>query len=244
MSEDGTAGGCALAVVQARMTSSRLPGKVLADVVGEPMLSLQLGRLARAKQLGRIVVATSVDESDDPVAELADALGAEVCRGSLDDVLARFALAAEGHRGPVVRLTADCPLIDPAVVDATVRLFLETSGCDYASNFDPRRYPDGLDTEVLSADTLACAAAEATFPIDREHVTPFVRRDRKRFKAVGLEGPLDCGELRWTVDTQDDLDFVRAVVQRLGSERRRAGWLDVLAAVRAEPSLAEGGRRG
>jgi spore coat polysaccharide biosynthesis protein SpsF (cytidylyltransferase family) len=166
----------ALAVVQARMSSSRLPGKTLADIDGEPALALLLRRLKRARGIGEIVVATSTDASDDPVAELAAQLGAGVMRGPLADVLARFVLALGSRVGPIVRVTGDCPMIDPHVVDLTVECFLSVPGCAYASNVAPRTYPDGLDVEVVDADALRELDREDLTPGEREHVGRATRR--------------------------------------------------------------------
>jgi spore coat polysaccharide biosynthesis protein SpsF len=237
----------ALAIVQARMSSTRLPGKVLADVGGEPMLALLLRRLARAKNVDEIRVATSTRSEDDAIAEQAQALGHAAYRGPLDDVLARFVGAAEGHAGPIVRLTADCPLIDPATVDAVIALFEGTAGCAYASNVLPRTYPDGLDTEVVSLAALQAIHAETTDATEREHVTIGVRADPARWPAAALvHEPESLGELRWTVDTPDDLAFVRAVVARLDDARYEASMEAILGRVRSDPALAAfpGGRRG
>lgn len=234
----------ALAVVQARMSSTRLPGKVLADVCGEPMLALLLGRLSRASRVERIVVATSEEASDDPIAAAIES--AEVFRGTLDDVLGRFAGAIGSWEGPVVRITADCPFTDPGVVDAVVELFERTPGCAYASNVVRRVHPDGLDVEVVPATALRAVAAEVTDAEAREHVTPAIRRDPERFPAASLDGDESLAGLRWTVDHEDDLEFVREVASRLGERRYEAGPEEILAAVRATPSLAEFGgfRRG
>jgi spore coat polysaccharide biosynthesis protein SpsF len=234
----------ALAVVQARTSSVRLPGKVLADVEGEPLLALLLRRLVAAREPTAVVVATSVDPADDAIAELGAALGLRVHRGSLDDVLARFVGAIGDHDGPVARITGDCPLIDPAVVDFAIAL-QRSSGRPWAHNCGPRSYPDGLDVEVVEASVLRAIAAEATDPVAREHVTTALYRDPERFPAAVLvrEGE-DLGHLRWTVDEPSDLDFVRAVVARLGERRHVAGLDEILAAVRAAPSLAEAGTRG
>ena len=238
-----TPGAPAMIVVQARMSSSRRPGKVLADVGGEPMLALMLHRLEPLD--GTLVVATSDHPSDDPVADAAAALGVRVHRGSLDDVLGRFLGAVGNHDGPVVRLTADCPLIDPEVVSAVLERFAATPGCGYASNYHPRRFPMGLDTEVCAAWALRQIAAETQDPYDREHVTPALERDPERFRHATLVNDEDLGGLRWTVDYEEDLAFVRAVAERLGDRRHRAPWREVLAAVRAEPSLADfAGTRG
>ena len=139
---DNTAG--ALAIVQARMSLSRLPGKTLADIEGEPMLALLLFRLRHSQQIGDIVVATSTDTADDPIGELAALMGVGVSRGPREDVLARFLLAIDDRDGPIVRITGDCPLIDPGVVDDTIERFRSVPDCAYASNVEPRTFPDGL----------------------------------------------------------------------------------------------------
>jgi spore coat polysaccharide biosynthesis protein SpsF (cytidylyltransferase family) len=227
------------------MSSRRLPGKTLADVAGEPMLELLLRRLSRARRVETIIVATSTDTVDDPVEALAERLDVPVHRGSREDVLSRFVGAIAGHRGPVVRITGDCPLIDPAIVDAVLERFVEQR-CAYANNLEPRTYPDGLDVEVVDADALRAIAGEADDPADREHVTSAIRAQPDRFARAVLRSPVDLGDLRWTVDDAADLDFVRAVVVRLGDRRHRAGMQDILAAVRRAPSLASfgGWRRG
>jgi spore coat polysaccharide biosynthesis protein SpsF (cytidylyltransferase family) len=234
----------ALIVVQARMSSTRLPGKVLADIGGEPALALLLRRLSHVKAAGRVAVATSTDRSDEPIAIVAARLGAMVVRGPLEDVLARFAIAIAGHSGPVVRITGDCPLSDPALVDATLELYRSTPGCSYASNIEPRCYPDGLDVEVIAAEALRAVASEALTASEREHVTTVIRNRPDRFAAVSLRSPQDLGELRWTVDDEADLEFVRAVVTRLAERRHVAGLEEILATVRRFPSLASfGGAR-
>jgi spore coat polysaccharide biosynthesis protein SpsF len=235
-----------IAVVQARMSSTRLPGKTLAEVGGQPMLALLLGRLSRARHVSEIVVATSTDPIDDPVARVAAELGIRIGRGPRDDVLARFLLIVGARAGPVVRITGDCPLIDPWVVDATVECFLATPGCAYASNIEPRSFPDGLDVEVVDADALRAIGREPLATVDREHVTSAIRIDPERFPTASLSQPENLGELRWTVDEPADLDFVRAVIGRLGDRRYEAGVDEILAAVRQEPSLITmgGARRG
>lgn len=206
-----------LAILQARMSSSRLSGKVLADVAGAPMILRQIERLRRAATLDRIVVATSTESSDDVLAKTLAEASVPVCRGDLSDVLGRFigALDAFGPADTVVRLTADCPLADPTVIDATVARF-RASGADYASNVaEPRTFPKGLDVEVMRADALRLAAAESTDSYDREHVTPFLYRNPARFSLVSHAQAAQEGEVRWTVDRPDDLEFVRAVYDGL-----------------------------
>lgn len=206
----------AAAILQARMSSTRLPGKVMADLLGRPMIERQLERLRRCETLTRLVVATSSDASDDPLAEFLGGLGVDVFRGALQDVLARFAGAAEafGLAGTIVRLTADCPLADPQVIDGCVRLQAE-AGVDYASNALKRTYPRGLDVEVFTLAALRIAAAEAADPYEREHVTPFLYRRPERFGIADLVQARDESALRWTVDTPADFDFVRRVYEAL-----------------------------
>lgn len=226
-----------LIVIQARMSSSRLPGKVLADVAGEPMLALMLRRLAPAGEWAEIVVATSTERIDDPIAPVAEGIGARVVRGPRDDVLGRYLLTIGDRAGPVVRLTADCPLIDPTLVREAVALFDRTPGCAYVSNVDPRTFPKGLDVEVIDAEALRTIAAEPRTGAEREHVTAAIRDDPRRFPAASLTGDADLSGLRWTVDYPDDLAFVRAVVERLGERRHDAALGEVLAAVRQAPAL-------
>lgn len=206
-----------LAILQARMTSSRLPGKVMAPVLGEPMIGRQLERLGRSARIGRIVVATSSDASDDSLVDYVRGLGHLVFRGSLSDVLDRFggAMALVPEADTVVRLTADCPLTDWTVIDATIDRRRE-AGADYASNTPAvRTYPHGLDVEVMSRAALERACREAVDPYEREHVTPFIYRRPDEFRLAYLSQPVSTAHLRWTVDLPEDLTFVRDVYERL-----------------------------
>ena len=205
-----------VAVLQARMSSTRLPGKVMKPLAGRPMIERQLERLRRCETLDRIVVATSDDPSDDVLATHLQSIGVPVFRGSLTDVLARYLGAAHafGIQGQMVRLTADCPLADPGVIDDCVRLQREL-GVDYVSNGRRRTYPHGLDVEVFELDALEIAGREATDPYDREHVTPFIYRHPERFSLGELVQARDESHLRWTVDTPEDFDFVGRVYAAL-----------------------------
>lgn len=206
-----------LAILQARMTSSRLPGKVMAPVLGEPMIGRQLERLGRSARIGRIVVATSIDPSDDPLADYIERLGHLVFRGALADVLDRFggAMALVPEADTVVRLTADCPLADWTVIDATIDCYRD-AGADYASNTPAvRTYPHGLDVEVMRRGALEQACREAVDPYEREHVTPFIYRRPELFHLAYLSQPQNLAHLRWTVDLPDDLAFVRDVYAAL-----------------------------
>jgi len=225
-----------VAVVQARMTSSRLPGKVLADLQGRPMVLRQLERLSRATTLDGIWVATSNDASDDPLCEVLEGAGYPVVRGSLTDVLARFILAVDASAADhVVRITADCPLLSAAVVDRVVSEY-HRSGADYLSNTMVPTYPDGLDVEVVRAEVLREVAMEATDPAEREHVTLGVYRRDDRYEIANFKGLQDLSALRWTVDTEEDLEFVRWVYGQLNDE---PGFEieDVLALLERQPGM-------
>lgn len=226
-----------VAIVQARMGSTRLPGKVLADLGGRPMLARVLERLGRARSLDAIVVATSTEPGDDPVAELGRELGVPVFRGSEEDVLDRYAGAA-GHfdADAVVRITADCPLIDPELVDRVVERFRE-SGADYASNTLERTYPQGLDVEVFSREALERAAREARETWERAHVTPFIYRHPELFSLTGIRHEADASRHRWTVDTPEDLDFVRAMYENTTSFGA-VGFSELLDFLRRRPEFA------
>ena len=204
-----------VAILQARMSSTRLPGKVMRPLVGRPMIERQLERLRRSTGL-RLVVATSTDASDDPLAKHLRDIGVDVFRGSLHDVLDRYVGAARtfGVEGALIRLTADCPLADPGVIDDCVRLRAEL-GVDYASNGRRRTYPRGLDVEVFTLEALLTAGREAVDPYDREHVTPFLYRHPERFTQGELVQARDESHLRWTVDTPDDFAFVERVYDAL-----------------------------
>ena len=196
------------------MSSSRLPGKVLRPLLGEPMIGRQIERLRRSRRLTQIVVATSTKAEDDAIAEYCATLGVDCYRGDLDDVLGRFlgALDVFGPADTFVRLTADCPLADPELIDQVVAAHL-ASGADYTANHQGWTYPKGLDVEVCQTAVLREIDADATGP-DREHVTAFIYSNPKggpsRFKieAVKRSPPL---RFRWTVDTPEDFAFVSAV---------------------------------
>jgi spore coat polysaccharide biosynthesis protein SpsF len=227
-----------LTILQARMSSSRFPRKVLADLQGEPMLARQIERLHRAQRTGSICVATSVDASDDPLEQLCHARGIDCFRGSLEDVLDRFYQAAAARRPEhVVRVTGDCPLIDPAVVDAVIDLHL-AQGTDYASNTIEPTYPDGLDVEVCTFAALARAWSEARLPSQREHVTPYIKLQPGLFRVANLRNDTDLSALRWTVDYPRDLDMVRAVYAELYPRNPAFGYRDVLALVEQRPEIA------
>jgi spore coat polysaccharide biosynthesis protein SpsF len=223
------------------MGSTRLPGKVLADLGGQPLLEFMLGRL-RPLAVAHLVVATTDQPVDDPVADLVAGLGLPLVRGSEHDVLDRFVVALDQHRAStVVRLTADCPLTDPEVVEQALATH-ERVGARYTSNTLVRTFPDGLDVEVVEASALREAAGEATDPAEREHVTPFVYRRPERYRLASFHSGEDLGDERWTVDTADDLTRIRAIVDAAGAAGV-GGWRDILA-IAGRGAGNTGGRGG
>src|SRR4030095_13976074 len=228
-------------VVQARMTSTRLPGKVRADVAGRPMLAQRLRGLAACRLADELVVATTLNATDDPVVAVARGEGARWFRGSQADVLERYVGAArEARADVVVRITADCPLIDPDVSDRVVATLADAPArWDYVSNVAPRTFPRGLDTEALFVDTLERVHRMARSHAAREHVTPFIYQERPDLFALGsVTDREDNSDLRWTVDTPADLELVRRLYAALGVGERAVGYRELLAYARAHPELS------
>ncbi len=226
-----------LAILQARTSSSRLPGKVLKPILGRPMLLHQLDRVRRARSLDGIVVATSIDPTDDPIEALCREGGFECFRGSLTDVLDRFYQVALLHRpDAIVRLTGDCPLADPELIDRVVDFFA-TGRFDIAGTAET--YPDGLDVEVIRFDVLGELWTQATRPSDREHVTLFAHRQPERFRIGRYQSAADLSAMRWTVDEPQDFEFVRRVYEALYPHNPAFTTADILALVSARPELLE-----
>lgn len=226
-----------VAIIQARMGSTRLPGKVLKDLGGETVLARVVNRTRRATLLDEVVVATSVLPADDAIARECEHLKVACFRGDEADVLDRYYRAAQQFAADaVVRITADCPLIDPELVDTTIRTFLEEKA-DYANNTSPRTYPRGLDAEVFTFTGLERAWREAVKPYEREHVTPYFYEHPELFRVAYTREEKDYSAHRWTLDTPDDLELIRAIYARLGN-RADFGWREVLAVMEREPELA------
>jgi spore coat polysaccharide biosynthesis protein SpsF len=222
-------------IVQARMGSTRLPGKVLLSVLGRPLLDHLLDRLERVVSPHVTVVATTTLDEDDAIERICAARGVPVHRGSAEDVLDRYvSAAAAASASTVARVTADCPLIDPQIVDRVITTFGQ-SGCDYASNSLERTYPRGLDVEVLTRRALDEAGREAREPFEREHVTPFIYRHPERFRLCNLANDRAEGSERWTVDTPEDFALVSRIMTDLGDDVASAGIDEVRAVLDAHP---------
>lgn len=204
-------------ISQARMTSTRLPGKVLKKVAGKPLLEYQIERLKRSRIADEIVIATTTNETDLPIVELCERLKVYCYRGSEEDVLSRYYEAAKKSKADVVvRVTLDCPVIDPMVIDSVITGFLEKyPDLDYISNTQERTFPRGMDTEVFSIQALEETFNEATEKLDREHVTLFIRRQDDRYKIGGLTYHENQSSHRWTVDTEEDLNLVSKIINAL-----------------------------
>ena len=226
-----------VAIIQARMGSSRLPGKVLEDIAGRSMLYRVVSRLRAAQLIDQLLVATTTLAKDDAIVEECQNCGVPSYRGDEGDVLDRYFRAAESGRADVVvRITSDCPLIDPEITDKTIRAFLREQPA-YASNTLVRTYPRGLDTEVISRSALTRAWREARQPYEREHVTPYIAEHPADFQLLSVTGAEDYSAHRWTVDTLEDLAFVRAIYSR--HEDAMFSWREVLKLLEREPELAD-----
>jgi spore coat polysaccharide biosynthesis protein SpsF len=224
-----------VAIVQARMGSTRLPAKVMLPLLGEPILTRVMRRVGRARTLDEVVVATTTLSEDDGIVELAEVEGWPVERGSEADLLDRYLQAARRHRADiVVRITSDCPLIDPVVIDQVVLAF-RAADYDYASNtLPPRTYPNGLDTEVIGREALERAWREDRNPAWREHATPYLYRHGERFRLLRVAADDDHSDQRWSVDTPEDYELVRRIYEAL--DRDEFTWGEALAVVEAHPA--------
>ncbi|MBI3463387.1 MAG: glycosyltransferase family protein [Planctomycetes bacterium] len=237
-----------VAIIQARMGSARLPGKVLSMIGGRPMLWHIVQRVRAVHGVADVVVASSDTVPDEPIREFGRRFGVDVFSGSLNDVLDRFYHAARGYQADIVlRVTGDCPLFDPKIVSQMLQRFLNdgtldhigvATGAGVANCSDIGRYPDGLDAELTSIGTLEIAWREATQPVDREHVTPFVWKQPQRFRVATFYSPVDYSQLRWTVDNQEDLEVVRAIYAALYKPERHFLMQDVLDFLATHPEVS------
>ena len=229
----------ATAIIQARYSSTRLPGKVLMKVLDKTVLEYVVERVSRAKHIKKVIVATSVNEADLKIAELLDDRGVSFYRGSENDVLDRFYRAAlECGAEHLVRITADCPLADPVLIDSIIERYF-ASGADYCSNTLEVTYPDGLDAEVFSFKALSDAWKNAKLTSEREHVTPYIYKHPERFKLESFKYAEDLSGKRWTVDEKTDFMFVKAVIEALYPARPGFHMADVLDFLKDKPELED-----
>jgi spore coat polysaccharide biosynthesis protein SpsF len=220
------------------MGSTRLPGKVMMDIAGKSMLQRTYERVSKAKGIDSTIVATSTLAADDQLECYCIENGWPCFRGSAEDVLDRYYSTAIAFKADVVvRITSDCPLIDPSVTDEVISHF-QKSDCDYASNGFPRRtFPRGLDTEVFSFQALERSWNEDMNPSTREHVTQYIQRNPQKFRLTGIMNPIDYSHLRWTVDEPKDLEFVRRVYSMIAGDC--FSWIDVVSLLKRSPELLE-----
>jgi len=229
-----------VAIIQARMGSTRLPGKVLRDIGGEPMLVRDVHRVMQSTMIHTVVVATSNGHSDDPIIALCKEHGWDSFRGDELDVLDRFYQCAKLYKADIiVRITADCPLIDADVIDRVIQDFVyHLPGIDYASNVLPiRTFPRGLDTEVISFKALERSWLEDTNSKWREHVTQYIHHHPNWFTIHCVENDPDLSSFRWTVDTREDLEFVKKIYEYFTDDR--FSWKEILTVLKAHPELLE-----
>lgn len=224
-------------VVQARMSSTRLPGKVLKMVLDKPLLEYQIERLRRVKLADEIVIATTTNDTDEPIIELCDRLSVPYFRGSEEDVLARYHGAAKKHYADVVvRVTSDCPLIDPQAIDKVIKFYIENADkYDYVSNCLKRTYPRGMDTEVFSLKALHEAFLEASVQPEREHVTPFIYRHLKRYCVGHVVYSENQSSHRWTVDTPEDFELIRIIIETIYPKKSDFSMEDCLNLIKNNP---------
>ena len=227
-----------LAILQARVSSSRLPGKVLMPLLGEPMLLRQIERLRKVRQIDKLLVATSAETADDEIGTLCTQHAIDCFRGNLNDVLDRFYQAAVSyHPDHVVRLTADCPLADPGLIDQVIEFYL-AGGYDYASNAIQPTFPDGLDVEICRFACLEQAWREARLPSQREHVTPFIHQQPERFTIGHFFNREDLSHLRWTVDEPRDFELISQIYAALYPVNPDFSTPDILRLLAERPELA------
>lgn len=229
-----------VATIEARMRSTRLPGKVLLPILGRPMLEWMIERLRRVPRLDAIVIATTTDESCDPIEVLANQLGVGCLRGSEDDVLDRVLQAAHSAQADViVELTADCPLIDPQLTTETIEAFLAAE-VDYAANCLREPYPRGLDVQVFPTKVLEEVARTTNDPADREHVSLYIYEHPERFRLLNVPaGPAEAADLRLTVDTPEDFALVARIFETLHPIKPQFGLPEILKLFAQHPELRD-----
>ncbi|MCJ7841377.1 glycosyltransferase family protein [Lederbergia sp. NSJ-179] len=219
-----------IAIIQARMGSTRLPGKVLKEVLNKPLLEYQLERVAKAKKLDGVVIATTTNAQDSAIVKLCGKMGVPVFRGSEKDVLARyFAAASHFQADVIIRLTSDCPVIDPEIIDKVIHAYLvHQNQYDYVSNTIKRTFPRGMDTEVFSYQALQKCHEQAKLKGHREHVTSYMYQHPEQFSLYNVENPIDESAHRWTVDTWDDFLLIKKIIESLYPSQPNFTTADIL----------------
>ncbi|OVE82214.1 acylneuraminate cytidylyltransferase [bacterium K02(2017)] len=225
-------------IVQARMTSTRLPGKVLKPILGKPLLEFEIERLKQVSLANQIVIATTVNDADDQVITLCNKMGVSFFRGSEDDVLSRYYLAAKKFKADVVvRVTADCPLIDFQVIDQVIKKFIsKPNEYDYGCNILERSFPRGLDVEVFSFSLLKNMFEVAKLPAEREHVTTYIHQNINKYKVFNVKCEFgDMSSNRWTVDTEEDFKLIETILKNIYPQNKQFVLKDVLSLIEKNP---------
>jgi spore coat polysaccharide biosynthesis protein SpsF len=228
------------AIIQARMGSTRLPGKVLIKICGKTVLEHVVDRVGQSKMINDIIIATTTNIKDDVIEAEADRLGVKVFRGSEEDVLSRYYEAAVKFEADIIiRITSDCPLIDPRIVDKMIGRYLEKKGeIDYLSNTVDRTFPRGLDAEIFAFEILKRANYEAKDLAEREHVTPYIWRNPGLFRNEHYINQTDHSNYRWTLDTKEDLKLIKSIYEQLFPVKDRDFYMeDILDLMEELPSL-------
>ena len=226
-------------IVQARVGSTRLPGKVLKKICEKTVLEHDINRLRQAKNIDEIVIATTTKKEDDAIVDEAKRLNVKYFRGSEQDVLSRYYYAAKENKADVVvRITSDCPLIDSNISDEIIDFYFKNiEKYDYVSNTIDRTYPRGLDTEVLSFKVLERAFKEATLERDKEHVTPYIWDNPEKFRLAQYKNDVDYSYLRWTLDTKEDYLLIKTVYKELYKYKKNFGFNDVIELFDQKPNI-------
>lgn len=226
-------------ILQARLSSSRLPGKVLKLILERPVLELEIERVKRAKKINKIILATSTNAQDAPLIKIAEKMGVAFYQGSLEDVLDRYYQAAQNYQAEhVVRITGDCPLIDPEIIDNIISLHLKT-GADYTSNVHPPTFPDGLDVEVFKFSVLKRMWENAQEKIEREHVTQYICRHPDAFYCENYAASRDWSGFRWTLDYLEDYELIRNIFENLYPANSMFGWESVVRYLQLHPEVCD-----
>ena len=226
-----------LVVLQARMSSTRLPGKVMTQINGHPMIYWEISRISKAKLVNKIVVAISDDSSDDILAEYLESIHQEYIRGSLDNVLSRYVKAEEIYNpSAIIRLTADCPLVMPELIDQYLEIF-HKEDFEYLSNTIELSYPDGLDIEIIAPGIFKKLLEFSLSKEEKEHVTLGIYSRKDKFRTYNVSNKTNISQFRWTVDTSDDLAFVKSIYAHFESKEINFTFEDVLKLVKENPNL-------